>query len=188
VDDTTKMPKPTVPEVLPLVHAFYAKRGNWMGGTLHDVLHDGNVKAENVQACLELARATGDHDAAQLAVILLRMTITQRRKLCALRRESPNAMPSYLPSGNRRSWRSSMRASKPPLSMTTRGPLSILLWLLAGVSAIASTYGWLVWSVSGHPTLTALALGVIAGLIAAGAVVTARRLGPAPGAHSCHGS
>jgi hypothetical protein len=87
------MAKPTVPEVLPLVHAFYAKRGNRTGGILHDVLHDGNVEAENVQACLELARATDDHDAEQLAAILLRMTTTQRRKLCALRRRgSRNAM------------------------------------------------------------------------------------------------
>jgi hypothetical protein len=76
--------KPTVPEVLPLVKAFYAKPGNGVGGKLHVVLEDRNVETSHVQFCLDAAKEAGDEDAVALAELLLRMSTTQRRKLCAL--------------------------------------------------------------------------------------------------------
>ena len=77
----TEERKPTVPEVAPLVRAYYAKPGNGAGGCLHVVLDDGNVEDEFVQDALELARKEGDDDGVALAGLLLRMSRTQRRKL-----------------------------------------------------------------------------------------------------------
>jgi hypothetical protein len=81
----TDPPKPTVPEVLPLVRAYYEKPGNSVGGNLHIVLEDGNVDDSHVRACLEWAQAAGDADAVALATLLLRMSRTQRRRLGNLR-------------------------------------------------------------------------------------------------------
>jgi hypothetical protein len=76
--------KPTVPEVLPLVRAYYAKPGNAVGGNLHIVLDEGNVETGHVEWCLARAREEGDADGAALAELLLRMSKTQRSKLASL--------------------------------------------------------------------------------------------------------
>jgi hypothetical protein len=73
--------KPTVPEVLPLVEAYYALPGNSVGGSLHVVLDDGNVEDDHVRSCLEYARERGDKEGVELAEVLLRMSRTQRNKL-----------------------------------------------------------------------------------------------------------
>ncbi len=73
--------KPTVPEVLPLVQAYYATPGNEVGGALHLVLSDGNVNDSHVQFCLNAARERGDEKGIELAELLLRMSRTQRLKL-----------------------------------------------------------------------------------------------------------
>lgn len=78
--------KPTVPEVLPLVRAYYAKPGNGAGGNLHIVLDDYNVRDDDVQFCLDLAEQFNDEDGAALAKLLLKMSKTQRAKLAALKR------------------------------------------------------------------------------------------------------
>jgi hypothetical protein len=73
--------------------------------------------------------------------------------------------------------------------MTTRRATSILLWLVAGVSAVVSAYGWLVWLMIGHSSRAGLRLGVFTGLIAAVSAIAASRLGkPSDVAHSRHGS
>lgn len=74
--------KPTVPEVLPLVAAYYSIRNNGAGGSLHTVLDDGNVHDHSVQFCIEYA---GDSDfrGRALGHILLAMSKTQRLKLGA---------------------------------------------------------------------------------------------------------
>ena len=76
--------KPTVPEVLPLVRAYYAKPGNNVGGSLHIVLEDGNVGDSHVEHCREWAEERDDVDGVALAKLLLRMSRTQRRKLSRL--------------------------------------------------------------------------------------------------------
>lgn len=73
--------KPTVPEVLPLVRAYFAKPGNAAGGALHIVLEDGNVETKYVEHCLEYARQCNDSDGVALAELLLKMSFTQRTKL-----------------------------------------------------------------------------------------------------------
>lgn len=73
--------KPTIPEVLPLVRAYYAKPGNSVGGSLHIVLEDYNVADSNVEWCRTNAWEKGDKDGVALAEMLLLMSRTQRRKL-----------------------------------------------------------------------------------------------------------
>lgn len=85
------MDRPTVPEVLPLVEAYYRKPGNAVGGVLHIVLDDGNVKDDHVRFCLDEALLDGDEDGAHLARLLLRMTKTQRSKIVATHRGGENA-------------------------------------------------------------------------------------------------
>lgn len=76
--------KPTVPEVLPIVKAYYAKPGNGVGGSLHIVLDDGNIDTKSVEFCKEYARQNNDSDGIALAELLLKMSYTQRKKLSVL--------------------------------------------------------------------------------------------------------
>jgi hypothetical protein len=73
--------KPTVPEVLPLARAIYAR--NHVGCCLHIVLDDENVGDGDVQFCLEQAVKREHKDCEELARKLLSMTRTQRRKIGA---------------------------------------------------------------------------------------------------------
>ncbi len=73
--------KPTVPEVLPIARAYYAKPGNGAGGSLHIVLDDYNVDDDSVSFCMDHAADKGDDDGVALAGLLLRMSRTQRLKI-----------------------------------------------------------------------------------------------------------
>jgi len=73
--------KPTIPEVLSLVLAYYAKHGNGAGGSLHLVLDDGNIETYSVEFCKQFALENNDQDGVELAELLLKMSYTQRRKL-----------------------------------------------------------------------------------------------------------
>lgn len=75
--------RPTVPEVLPLVHALYATAHGAVGCCLHVVLDDANCDDGNAQHCLERARLLGHYDCIVLAEQIVRMTRTQRRVLAA---------------------------------------------------------------------------------------------------------
>ena len=74
--------KPTIPEVIPIVKAYYAKPGNGVGGALHIVLDDENVEDEHIEYCKQYAAEIGDTDGIALAELLLRMSKSQRHKLC----------------------------------------------------------------------------------------------------------
>jgi hypothetical protein len=73
--------KPTVPEVQPLVAAFYALPENGAGGSLHVVLDDGNVADGHVEGCIEYAEKRGDAIGAALGRLLMLCSKTQREKL-----------------------------------------------------------------------------------------------------------
>lgn len=84
-------PRITVPDALPLVRRYYALPGNICGGTLHIVLDDHNVEDSSVDYCLKFAEEESDHAGQALAMVLRRMSRTQRLKLaCADKRQSPN--------------------------------------------------------------------------------------------------
>lgn len=73
----------TVPEVLPLVRALYARSA--VGCCLHIVLDDGNVEGGSVEFCLAQAMERGHKDCEDLARLLTLMSRTQRRKLSRIR-------------------------------------------------------------------------------------------------------
>lgn len=75
--------KPTVPEVLPLVWDLYDRPGGGVGCCLHMVLDDGNVADGHVAECLEYAKENGHAECIALAELMLKMSRTQRAKLCA---------------------------------------------------------------------------------------------------------
>jgi hypothetical protein len=73
--------KPTIPEVHPLVVNYYQKPENSVGGNLHIVLEDKNVKDSDVIFCLNQAIDKDDLDGEVLARQILSMSKTQRLKL-----------------------------------------------------------------------------------------------------------
>lgn len=73
--------KPTIPEVLPLVKAWYDKPGNGAGGIFHIILDDGNNQQHWANLALEEAKELGEQDAITLAEKLAAMSPTQRLKL-----------------------------------------------------------------------------------------------------------
>lgn len=68
-----------------LVNKYYLKPGNEIGGNLHTVLDDGNVRDLDVKFCLERAREKDDEDGVKLAELLLKMSKTQRCKIYKMR-------------------------------------------------------------------------------------------------------
>lgn len=82
-DDGVTAPKPkiTLPEVLPLVRDYYARDGNSSGGNLHVILDDGNIERHNIGWCFNRARENGDTAGMRLAWKLMRLTISQRKRL-----------------------------------------------------------------------------------------------------------
>lgn len=50
--------KPSVPQVIPAVHAYRDSKGNTLGGSLHIVLDDGNVDDSSVKFCIVAHPAT----------------------------------------------------------------------------------------------------------------------------------
>jgi hypothetical protein len=70
--------RPQVPDALPLKASIYARHG--AGCCLHVVIDDGNLGDSTIRYCLDGA----EHDDCRaLAVMMLQMTPTQRRKLYA---------------------------------------------------------------------------------------------------------
>lgn len=76
--------KPTVSEVLPIMYSYRDTEGNGVGGSLHIVLDDGNVNNDDIIWCIEFAKKNKDKAGVELGEILLRMSKTQRKKLCCL--------------------------------------------------------------------------------------------------------
>lgn len=73
--------KPTIPEIEPLIRAYFRKPGNSEGGSFHIVLCDNNIALHHVQWCLDNARERGDADGVVIGEMLVRMSRTQRDKL-----------------------------------------------------------------------------------------------------------
>ena len=73
--------KPTVPPVAEWVREYRQKPGNALGGSLHIIVDDGNLADNDVEFCRGWARECGDVEGERLAEALLRMSVTQRRKI-----------------------------------------------------------------------------------------------------------
>lgn len=74
----------TLPEVMPLVETLYSLPQHGVGGHLHIVLDDGNVQDDDLAYCLDRAREDGCAACYALALILLQMSGTQRRKIAEI--------------------------------------------------------------------------------------------------------
>jgi hypothetical protein len=72
-------PKPSIPEVIGDFAAYYARNPEW--GSLHIVLADHNNQDCHADFCIDWARRNRDGDGERLAVILRRMSRTQRERL-----------------------------------------------------------------------------------------------------------
>lgn len=70
--------KPTLPEVNPIVKAYYELDGNGAGGDLHVVLDDGNYHRSHIKWCIMAAR---DGESRALGFVLLMLSNSQRRRL-----------------------------------------------------------------------------------------------------------
>ncbi len=87
----TPLNRPSVPEVLPLVNAYYCFKPCGVGGSLHIVLDDGNIADGHIEYCIECARDPDFHickdfgrldEAGELlGRLLLLMSWTQRKTL-----------------------------------------------------------------------------------------------------------
>jgi len=70
--------KPILPEVSPLIEAYYALPGNGAGGELHIVLDDGNYQRSSVNFCIDRARK---QETRWLGCVLLMLSNSQRRRM-----------------------------------------------------------------------------------------------------------
>lgn len=73
--------KPIVPEVLPLAQAYYAKHP--LGGNLHVVLDDYNVRDSDIDSCITQAWHKRDQQGLALGKLLRAMSKTQRLKVAS---------------------------------------------------------------------------------------------------------
>jgi predicted transcriptional regulator len=74
--------KVNIVDVLLLVKNFMAKEGNLTGGTLHMVLSNKNIRDSDIEFCLKAARDKNDTDGIEIAELLIKMSRTQRLKIC----------------------------------------------------------------------------------------------------------
>lgn len=72
--------RPKVPEVRALIRAYYSKPGNEVGGNLHVVLDDNNLRISDIAWARDHAAAANDQDGVAISDLLLQMTPSQRRR------------------------------------------------------------------------------------------------------------
>lgn len=73
--------RPTVPQAIAAIRAYYALPGNEVtGGNLHIVVDDKNLDDGSLVHCRERALERGDTEGIALADLLLLLTRTQRKK------------------------------------------------------------------------------------------------------------
>ena len=89
--------KPTVPEVLPLLHAVYSRHA--AGCCAHIVTDDDNTEDHCAEYCLQQALEQGHADCIALCDALVQMSPTQRHKLYMASR------PPFIPERIRESMR-----------------------------------------------------------------------------------
>lgn len=86
--ETQIKPRPTLPDVLPLVRRLYELTDS--GGPCHIVLDDGNLETSSIDYCLGVAAEAAERDrygaevcdlSIKLLGLMRQMTMTQRRKI-----------------------------------------------------------------------------------------------------------
>lgn len=62
-------------------NAYYSMPENGVWGSMHIVLDDRNLENHSVDFCIKLAKERGDKEGHELALILRRLSKTQRGKI-----------------------------------------------------------------------------------------------------------
>jgi len=75
--------RPLVPDVVPLVRAYYRNHG-YPNARMHVVIEDRNLDDRSIQWMLDRAIEHGDREAAQIALLLLKMSKAQRKRVAAM--------------------------------------------------------------------------------------------------------
>lgn len=73
--------RPTVPEVVALANQIYTSPGGGAGCCLHIVLDDDNLGDNDMQYCIGHARDRGHELCERVALMMLQMTTSQRRRV-----------------------------------------------------------------------------------------------------------
>lgn len=68
-------------EIIQKAKAYYKKPGNSVGGRLHIVLDDGNIRDSDIEWCINYAKEQNDVDAVEIGNLLLKASKTERRKI-----------------------------------------------------------------------------------------------------------
>lgn len=77
--------RPTVPAVLELVRAVYARPGGDVGCCLHVEIEDGNIGEAFMPGMLTHARSVGHPECIAAAEAFAQLSTSQRRRLVAAR-------------------------------------------------------------------------------------------------------
>lgn len=73
--------KPTVPMLRELITDYKYRCGNGVGGNLHIVLEDRNVRDQDLKHVRDVCIHNNDQDGLKIAELMLQMSKTQRSKL-----------------------------------------------------------------------------------------------------------
>jgi hypothetical protein len=72
----------SVTEIIKTIHSYTEKEGNNVGGHLYMVLSNKNIRNCDIEYCIKQAEINGDTEGANLGKSLLRLSKTQRLKVC----------------------------------------------------------------------------------------------------------
>lgn len=70
-----------LPRLNEMIKDYYSLPGNICGGLLHIVLDDDNIEDQHLHWCAGLTHGKNDYAGNDIASLLLRMTMEQRKKL-----------------------------------------------------------------------------------------------------------
>lgn len=73
---------PRAEDIIPLIRSFYELDGNGVGGKLHVVTDDLNVRDVHIDSCIKSAAEEGDEPARLLGMVLRRTNPLQRHVAC----------------------------------------------------------------------------------------------------------
>jgi hypothetical protein len=92
VDATEGAMTTTIVDVLPLVRAYYKKYG-YPNVQLIVLMHGQKIDDAAIQRMTDHAIKYGDRDAAQIGLMLLKLSMRQRKRVAAMSKPTPPPSP-----------------------------------------------------------------------------------------------
>ena len=71
----------TVKHLIDLIREYYKIDGNSVGGNLHTVIDDGNLKDKNIDFCIKCCTQSNDIKGLEICNIFKSLSKTQRKKV-----------------------------------------------------------------------------------------------------------